>query len=77
MPYNSPAQSFGTGRPHEPERTDDQCNAQSGRLPLPRLYFSLAPVYGVRTNDNGVMAPAAKNLTDEQIEALAHYLTGL
>jgi cytochrome c553 len=29
---------------------------------------------GARTNDNGVMAPAAKTLTDEQIEALAHYL---
>lgn len=29
---------------------------------------------GARTNDNGVMAPAAKNLSDEQIEALAHYL---
>jgi cytochrome c553 len=32
---------------------------------------------GTRTNDNGVMAPTAKNLTDEQIEALAHYLSGL
>lgn len=32
---------------------------------------------GLRTNDNGVMTPAAKNLTDEQIEALAQYLTGL
>ena len=30
---------------------------------------------GARTNDNGVMAPAAKNLTDDQIEALAHYLS--
>ncbi|HWH47478.1 MAG TPA: c-type cytochrome [Burkholderiales bacterium] len=29
---------------------------------------------GTRTNDNGVMAPAAKNLSDDQIEALAHYL---
>jgi len=29
---------------------------------------------GSRTNDNGVMAPAAKNLSDEQIDALAHYL---
>ena len=32
---------------------------------------------GTRTNDNGVMAPTAKNLTDEQIEALAHYLSSL
>lgn len=29
---------------------------------------------GLRTNDDGVMAPAAKNLSDEQIEAFAHYL---
>lgn len=29
---------------------------------------------GLRTNDNGLMAPVAKNLSDEQIEALAHYL---
>ena len=32
---------------------------------------------GARTNDNGVMAPAAKNLSDDQIEALAHYLASL
>jgi cytochrome c553 len=32
---------------------------------------------GSRTNDNGVMAPTAKNLTDQQIQALAHYLSGL
>ena len=32
---------------------------------------------GLRTNDNGLMAPAAKNLSDEQIEALAHYLGSL
>ena len=32
---------------------------------------------GLRTNDNGVMAPAAKNLSDEQIEALAHYLASI
>lgn len=32
---------------------------------------------GLRTNDNGLMAPAAKNLSDEQIEALAHYLASL
>jgi cytochrome c553 len=32
---------------------------------------------GTRTNDNGVMAPTAKSLTDEQIEALAHYLSSL
>jgi cytochrome c553 len=32
---------------------------------------------GLRTNDNGIMAPAAKNLSDEQIEAMAHYLAGL
>lgn len=29
---------------------------------------------GLRTNDNGLHAPAAKNLSDEQIAALAHYL---
>jgi cytochrome c553 len=32
---------------------------------------------GSRTNDNGLMAPTVKMLTDEQIEALAHYLSGL
>lgn len=32
---------------------------------------------GVRTSDEGVMAATVKNLTDEQIDALAHYLTGL
>lgn len=32
---------------------------------------------GVRTNDNGVMLPTLKNLTDAQIEALAQYLTSL
>lgn len=32
---------------------------------------------GVRTNDNGVMAATAKNLTDEQIDALAQYLSSL
>ena len=32
---------------------------------------------GARTNDNGVMAATAKNLSDEQIEALAHYLSSL
>jgi cytochrome c553 len=32
---------------------------------------------GTRTSDDGIMAPTAKNLSDEQIEALAHYLSGL
>lgn len=32
---------------------------------------------GVRTNDNGVMAPWVKNMTDAQIEALSHYLSSL
>jgi len=32
---------------------------------------------GLRTNDNGVMASTAKNLSDEQIEALAHYLASI
>ncbi len=32
---------------------------------------------GVRTSDGGVMAGTVKNLTDEQIDALAHYLTGM
>lgn len=32
---------------------------------------------GLRTNDNGLHAPAAKNLSDEQIAALAHYLASL
>ncbi len=32
---------------------------------------------GVRTNDNGVMAPMTKNLTDEQIQALARYVGSL
>lgn len=32
---------------------------------------------GVRTNDNGVMLPTLKDLTDAQIAALAQYLTSL
>ncbi len=32
---------------------------------------------GVRTNDNGTMAPMAKTLTDDQIKAIAHYLSTL
>jgi cytochrome c553 len=32
---------------------------------------------GRRSNDNGVMAPTVKNLTDEQIQALAQYFTSL
>lgn len=32
---------------------------------------------GVRVNDDGVMAATVKNLTDEQIEALGHYLSSL
>jgi cytochrome c553 len=32
---------------------------------------------GVRTNDNGQMAPSVKGMTDEQIEALAQYLASL
>jgi cytochrome c553 len=32
---------------------------------------------GVRTNDNGVMAATAKDLTDEQIQALAQYFSSL
>jgi len=32
---------------------------------------------GARTNDNGGMAPAAKHLTDEQIQALAQYFSSL
>ncbi len=32
---------------------------------------------GLRNNDNGLMAPAAKNLSDAQIEALAHYLCSI
>jgi cbb3-type cytochrome c oxidase subunit III len=32
---------------------------------------------GVRTNDNGVMSATAKDLTDEQIQALAQYLASL
>jgi len=32
---------------------------------------------GARTNDNGIMAATAKNLTDEQIEALAQYFSSL
>lgn len=32
---------------------------------------------GRRTNDNGVMAPTAKALSDEQIEAIAQYLGSL
>lgn len=32
---------------------------------------------GRRTNDNGVMAPTAKGLSDEQIEAIAQYLASL
>lgn len=32
---------------------------------------------GTRTNDGGVMAASVKDLTDEQIEALAHFLASL
>jgi cytochrome c553 len=32
---------------------------------------------GVRTNDNGLMVPSVKGLTDEQIDALAQYLASL
>jgi cytochrome c553 len=32
---------------------------------------------GTRTNDGGVMGPTTKNLTDEQIQALAQYLSSL
>ena len=32
---------------------------------------------GSRTNDNGVMGPTAKTLTDEQIQAIAQYLSSL
>jgi cytochrome c553 len=32
---------------------------------------------GVRTNDNGMMAPNTKDLTDDQIKSLAHYLSTL
>jgi cytochrome c553 len=32
---------------------------------------------GVRTNDNGTMAPISKNLTDDQIKAIVHYLSTL
>jgi cytochrome c553 len=32
---------------------------------------------GARTNDDGVMSATVKNLTDEQIEALGHYLASL
>jgi cytochrome c553 len=32
---------------------------------------------GVRTNDNGLMAPYAKDLTDDQIKSLVHYLSTL
>ena len=32
---------------------------------------------GVRTNDNGLMAPLAKDLTDEQILAIARYVGSL
>jgi len=32
---------------------------------------------GTRTNDNGVKMAEAKNLTDDQIEALSHYFAGM
>ena len=32
---------------------------------------------GTRNNDNGVMAPMAQKLSDEQIQAVAYYLTSL
>jgi len=32
---------------------------------------------GVRTNDNGAMAPFVKNLTDDQIRAIVNYLSTL
>jgi hypothetical protein len=44
-------------------------------LSLPRLVSISSDPDGLRTNDNGVIAPAAKNLSDQQIEALANSLT--
>ena len=32
---------------------------------------------GVRTNDNGLMSPNTKDLTDDQIKSLVHYLSTL
>jgi cytochrome c553 len=32
---------------------------------------------GIRATDGGVMATTVKTLTDEQIEALGHYLSSL
>ena len=32
---------------------------------------------GVRTNDDGLMGPAVKGLTDEQIDAIAQYISSL
>ena len=48
------------------------------RQKLPYLVKQLAAFRdGVRTNDGGVMAASVKDLTDEQIEALAHFLSSL
>ena len=32
---------------------------------------------GARTNDNGLMVPSVKDLTDAQIDAIAHYISSL
>ena len=51
------------------------------RLARQKYPYLVKPVQdfrdGARNNDNGVMAATAKNLTDEQIKALAQYLSGL
>lgn len=48
------------------------------RQKLPYLLKQLTAFRdGTRTNDGGVMAASVKGLTDEQIEALAHFLSGL
>ena len=48
------------------------------RQKLPYLIKQLAAFRdGTRTNDSGVMAASVKDLTDEQIEALAHFLSSL
>jgi cytochrome c553 len=32
---------------------------------------------GVRTNDDGLMAPSVKGLTDARVDAIAQYVSGL
>jgi cytochrome c553 len=87
-PANVDAAQVATGKKLAEELQCASCHQPGfkGLNEFPRLARQKQPYLvkqmkdfrdGQRTNDNGLMAPTAKNLTDEQIEALAHYLSSL